>query len=210
MYYHVAPTTARPHLLCFRKKAHSGAHSWHIRAHSGTFWHIRAILEIPGCEPDLQKPTFSRSGGRRRGTFAARTPTFYNIKKGDGERRQPGSRILLRTRARVCMRSPCPRPRVADPPLPPSRPGEQEPQILSRLSHLSVTDRCESLLKFGTRVAPPPPAGGPARCPDRRSADQPSGRPGRPWACLFQHCDWASGGRACSCAGSNRARTFLG
>ena len=64
-------------------------------------------METPGCEPDLQKPTFSRSGGRRRGTFAARTPTFYNIKKGDGERRQPGSRILLRTRARVCMCSPC-------------------------------------------------------------------------------------------------------
>ena len=117
MYHHMAPTTARPHLLCFRKKAHSGAHSWHIRAHSGTFWHIRAILEIPGCEPDLQKPTFSRSGGRRGGTFAARTPTFYNIKKGDGERRQPGSRILLRTRACVHAFSspppPCGRPTTA-------------------------------------------------------------------------------------------------
>ena len=59
-----------------RKKAHSGAHSWHIRAHSGTFGHIRANLEIRGCDPDLQKPMFSRSAGRRGGTFAARTPSF--------------------------------------------------------------------------------------------------------------------------------------
>ena len=66
----------------FRKKAHSGAHSWHIRAHSGTFGHIRANLEISGCEPDLQKPMFYvRVAGE-----VAHSPhaplLFYNIKKG--------------------------------------------------------------------------------------------------------------------------------
>ena len=63
--------------------ANSGANSWQIRANSGKFGRSRAnsgILDISG---DTQKPMFPECADLRLANSPARTPTFYNIKRGE-------------------------------------------------------------------------------------------------------------------------------
>ena len=85
-------------------------------------------------------PSKLHTGAPIQTTYALQTPPACQVRKCAPQwRAHPHPSHLPGRQTRRC----------------PPRPGEKELQTLGRLSHLSVTDRCESFLIFGGRGALP-------------------------------------------------------
>ena len=121
--------------------AHSGAHSWHIRAHSGTFGAHSNLKHGNRFWRMYEKIGLREEAAQYVGTFAACTSPFYNNKRVATDHMQAkatdGHPIVTAVVVRV-IEFYSPRVRKI---------GVQK---LGGLSPLSVTDRGESLLIFGS------------------------------------------------------------